>query len=50
MTTSQLENPTKNTMEPILNPENFRFTIYPIKYPSIWGNCEFGGFDISSVK
>lgn len=37
MTTSQLENSTEiNTMEPILNPENFRFTIYPIKYPSIW--------------
>ena len=23
-------------MEPILNPDNFQFTTYPIKYPTIW--------------
>ena len=26
----------ESTFEPILNPENFRFTIFPIKYKSIW--------------
>lgn len=36
---SQIQQDTDNMtvqVEPILNPENFRFTIYPIKYPTVW--------------
>jgi ribonucleoside-diphosphate reductase subunit M2 len=29
-------NITSDNLEPILNPENFRFTIFPIKYKTIW--------------
>ena len=25
-----------SSIDPILNPENFRFTVYPIRYPTIW--------------
>lgn len=26
----------KNIIEPLLNPDNNRLTVYPIKYPAIW--------------